>query len=362
MSFSGKLEEFPLPLLLQLVAASGQTGKLRLTRPEADGILVFRQGKIVYAASSSARQTLGSLLLCSDHVTEDKLSAALDAQIESKEEQRLGTILLEMKAIEEETLKEIVQQQTEKVIGEFMSWNSGYFKLEKIELSDHGEIAVDAQDFLMREGLHTGAVLSQIEAKLEGLKQPDRDQSASGPEGSEPRRNLATLKSIMREIRGPEFTGEVTQQILGYARRVLGRGVLFVVRLDGFAVMGQVGVESEDGQLEESLREFFIPIHEQSILSDCAQRKESVLGPIEPTLWNQSMLSALGGRATGDSVALPLIVNEKVLLVLYGDNISTEAGAGWLEELELLMLQAGLAMEKDLLYKRIEHYEDLRRD
>ena len=29
---------------------------------------------------------------------------------------------------------------------------------------------------------------------------------------------------------------------------------------------------------------------------------------------------------------------------------------------ELLMLQAGLAMEKDLLSKRIEHYENLRRD
>ncbi len=362
MSFSGKLEEFPLAELLQLVAASGETGKLRLTRPDADGILAFRQGKIVYAASSSARQTLGNLLLSNDYVSEDKLNAALDAQVESKEEQRLGSILLEMQAIDEETLKEIVQQQTEKVIGEFMTWDSGYFKLEELELSDYGEIEVDAKDFLMREGLHTEAVLSQLEAKLEELKQPDRDQPTSGSEGSQAARGLATLKSIMGEIRGPEFTGEIHQKILGFTRNILGRAVLFVVRQDGFAVMGQAGVESEDGHLEESLREFFVPIHEQSILSDCAQRKESVLGPIEPTLWNQSMLSALGGPATTDSVAVPLTVNEKVLLVLYADNLSEDAGAGWLEELELLMIQAGLAMEKDLLFKRIEHYENLRRN
>ena len=59
---------------------------------------------------------------------------------------------------------------------------------------------------------------------------------------------------------------------------------------------------------------------------------------------------------------MPLTVNEKVLLVLYADNLSEDAGAGWLEELELLMIQAGLAMEKDLLFKRIEHYENLRRN
>ena len=74
------------------------------------------------------------------------------------------------------------------------------------------------------------------------------------------------------------------------------------------------------------------------------------------------MVSALGGPVSGDSVAVPLTVNEKVLLVLYADDLSDQAGQGWLEELELLMLQAGLAMEKDLLHKRIEHYENLRRN
>ena len=361
MSFAGKLEEFPLVELLQLIAASGESGKLRLTRPEADGILVFRSGKIVYAASSSARQTLGNLLLCNNYVDEDKLNRALDLQVESKEEQRLGTILLDMGAISEETLKEIVSNQTEKVIAEFMAWDSGYFKLEVLELSDYGEIEVDAKDFLMREGLHTEAVLSQLEAKLEELKQPD-DEDDRGESDSGAPRSLATLKSIMGEIRGPEFTGEVTQKILGFTRRVLGRGVLFVVRHDGFAVMGQEGITSEDGHLENELREFFIPIHEASILLDCAERKEMVLGRLEPTLWNQSMLSALGGETATDSVAIPLTVNDKVLLVLYGDDFSEDPDTGWLEELDLLMLQAGLAMEKDLLAKRIEHYEDLRRE
>jgi len=361
MSFAGKLDEFPLAELLQVITASEETGKLRLTRSDADGILVFRGGKIVYAASSSARQTLGNILLCSGLISDDTLDRALDAQIEAKEEQRLGTILLQMNAIEEETLKQIVQDQTEKVVAEFMTWDSGFFKFEAIELSDYGEVEVDAQDFLLREGLHTEAVLSQLEERLEELKrsQPETEQTREAPAT---RRSLATLKSIMGEIRGPEFTGEVTQKILGFTRGVLGRGVLFVVRQGGFGVMGQIGIESENGQLEEALREFIIPIHEPSIIRDCIERKESILGPLEPTLWNQSMVSALGGPVDGDSVAVPLTVNDRVLLVLYADDISTDEGGGWLEELELLMLQAGLAMEKDLLTKRIEHYENLRRE
>ena len=246
MSFAGKLEEFPLAELLQVITASEETGKLRLTRPNADGILVFRRGKIVYAASSSARQTLGNILLCSGLISDDTLDRALDAQVEAKQEQRLGTILLEMNAIEEETLKQIVQTQTEKVVAEFMTWDAGFFKFEAIELPDHGEVEVDAQDFLLREGLHTDAVLSQLEERLEELKdsQPDTEETH---EASATSRSLATLKSIMGEIRGPEFTGEVTQKILGFTRGVLGRGVLFVVRQDGFGVMGQVGIDSDDG-------------------------------------------------------------------------------------------------------------------
>ena len=97
------------------------------------------------------------------------------------------------------------------------------------------------------------------------------------------------------------------------------------------------------------------------MLSESAGRKEATIGPMEETEWNQKLLEAIGGPAKGESVTAPLIVNDRVLLVLYGDHLHGDLREGWLEELELLVLQAGLAMEKDLLVKRIEHYENLRR-
>lgn len=365
MSLFGKLEDTPLQELLQVMAASQVTGKLRLTGRDREGIIVFRNGNIVYAASSAARQTLGNLLLLQGLVSEEKLSNALDRQHAAREEQRLGSILVEMKAIDEETLAEVVQQQTERVVTEFLAWESGYFKLDKLELEDFGEVEVDAREFLMREGLSTDDLLSDLQARIEEFKSDDTDDTPAGTlDAAALARSpgsLSTLKSLMGEIRSPQFTGEITQKILSFANELFSRGVLFVVRQDGFGVMGQFGIHAEDGQAEARLRQLLIPEDESTILSESAGRKEALVESLQETEWNLKLLEAIGGPAEGDSVAVPLVVNDRVLLVFYGDHLLGDLREGWLEELELLILQAGLAMEKDLLVKRIEHYENLRR-
>jgi hypothetical protein len=365
MSLFGKLEDTPLQEILQVMAASQVTGKLRLTGRDREGIMVFRNGKIVYAASSAARQTLGNLLLLEGLVSEEQLSHALDRQHAAKKEQRLGSILIEMKAIDEETLAEVVQQQTERVVTEFLAWESGYFKLDKLELQDFGEVEVDAREFLMREGLSTDELLSDLQTRIDELQMAGEHGLTAGVSdvASIARRadSLSTLKALMGEIRSPQFTGEITQKILSYANELFSRGVLFVVRQDGFGVMGQFGIPTEEGQTEAKLRQLLIPEDAPTLLRESAGRKEALVEPLEETEWNTKLLEAIGGPAEGDSVAVPLVVNDRVLLVLYGDHLQGDLREGWLEELELLILQAGLAMEKDLLVKRIEHYENLRR-
>lgn len=365
MSLFGKLEDTPLQELLQVMVGSKVTGRLRLTGRDREGILVFRNGNIVYAASSSARQTLGNLLLLDELVSEDHLSDALDKQHAAKDEQRLGGILIEMGAIDEETLARVVRQQTERVITEFFTWDKAYFKLDKLQIEDLGEIEVDASEFLMREGLSTDKLLTELESRIEEFQQEEPEPpAASGTDSASPdfpSGRRSSLKSVMGEIRSPQFTGEISQKILSYAHEIFSRGVLFVVRQDGFGVMGQFGVHSEDGQAEIRLRQVHIPDDLPSILIESAGRKEAYIGPIEDTEGNRMLLEAIGGAGKGDSVTVPLIVNDRVMLVFYGDQMLGDLRQGWLEELELLILQAGLAMERDLLAKRIEHYENLRR-
>src|SRR5438105_7372926 len=49
MSFQGSLRELQLPDIVQLVSASGKTGKFTLVRDEEKGSLFLKQGRIVHA-------------------------------------------------------------------------------------------------------------------------------------------------------------------------------------------------------------------------------------------------------------------------------------------------------------------------
>ena len=64
MSLVGRLEDIELPELIQFLANNRKTGRLTLSRRDGHGVVLMRLGRILYAASNSVRETLGSLLVC----------------------------------------------------------------------------------------------------------------------------------------------------------------------------------------------------------------------------------------------------------------------------------------------------------
>ena len=52
-------------------------------------------------------------------------------------------------------------------------------------------------------------------------------------------------------------------------------------------------------------------------------------------------------------LAIPLIVDGKVALVVYGDNVPERKPIRGVDTLEIFMNQAGMALEKALLEKRL---------
>jgi hypothetical protein len=362
MAFVGKLDTFKLPDLLQIISGNRKTGRLSLTRRDSQGVIVFRSVKIIYAASSAAREALGSLLLCRQLIAEDQLAQALEIQHQASEEKRLGTILVEAGLLSEEALRDVITRQIEGVISELMQWQGGYFKFDLLRLPDHGEVEVDARDFVYRDGLSTQQVLMDISDELDRTAVYPIPYSAAGTNAEPPTESAAdaasghhSLKSIMNMIRSPEFTGEATGQILDFARESLPRGVLFVVRRDSFQAMSAFDTTTEGGEpIAGGLR---LPLDQPSILAEAADRQESCHGPLESNETNGKLLEALGGETPTEAVAVPLVVNDLVLLVLYGDNAATGEPIEEVEQLELLLLQAGLAMERHLLRKRLDVLE-----
>ena len=160
----------------------------------------------------------------------------------------------------------------------------------------------------------------------------------------------------MSEFHMPAFTGEVTLTILNFGQQVAGRGVLFTLGQSGVRAIGQFGVEG--GSLD-SLRRLSIPADEPSILTEVIARKVPYHGPLGRTPANQSLIEQLGGEWPETVIAAPLLVSGRVLLILYADRLLEKEPIGPAGELELVMLHAGLAMERSLLARRVEHLENL---
>lgn len=382
MLLTGKLEKLDFADLLQMLAGSGKSGKLSLTQPGGQGVIVLRQGRIVYAASSSVRETLGNMLLCKGLITEAQLQEGLALQRDSRVERRLGAILVDRGVISPEALRTVVVEQFERVVLEIFEWNRGFFRFEDLEVPDRGEVEVDAHEFLLADGLAADQVLLGTAVRLDEDKAVSAQRAATKPAAAKPKSpirrpspsdplppaiettpretgRLGSLKSVMSEFHAPEFTGELTLAILNYAQKLVHRGVLFRSNPLGFAGVGQFGIETPTGAGADFVRGISLPLEGPSILREAIARKEAFRGILEETEVNRALMTRLGGGWPSEVVAAPLLVNGRALLIFYGDNLPGNEPIGPVDELEVVLLHAGLAMEKNALAKKIERLEAL---
>ncbi len=374
MQLRGKLEKFDFSDILQMLASSGKSGKLALTQRAGQGVIVLREGRIIYASSSAVRETLGNMLLCKGLITEDELERGLELQRTANHERRLGAILVDQGMVSQQDLKQVIREQVEKIVLEMLRWHSGYFSFDELELADRGEVEVNALEFLYADGLPADEMLMELSLKLDEVQRgrspgeaelPSNDesvrlaleQSARRPAADDP----TPLSTIMAESYAPEFTGEVTLAILSHAQRIVRRGVLFRSSPLGFAGVGQFGVESPEGRSADFVRGVTLPLDQPSILTEAVVRKTLFCGPLERNAVNRSLIRSLGGGWPTEVIAAPLIVSGRVLLIFYGDNLPGLQPIGPLEEFELIILEAGLAIERSTLARREQHLQTRQR-
>lgn len=375
MQLTGSLSNFDFAELLQMLATARKSGKLDVTQQRGQGLVVLRGGKIIYAASSSARETLGHMLLCRGLVAEDELRQALDEQSASKQEIRLGTVLVRKGLLSPETLEEVLHEQVQSVISEMLEWRTGgYFRFEEMELPDCGEVGLEARDFLLKQGLPPDKVLLESFARLEeGGSEPTGTSTQESPASSSPSLPPTTpatarvetrqsLRKVMTELRTPAFTGEFALKILSYAQQIVERGVIFSLSPLGYRGLGQFGFHPPGDGQPDFVRAIALPLGAGIVLGEAIERKSAFVAPMPANESNRLLVKALGGEWPENVVVAPLIVSGRVLQVFYGEHLLPPEAGGGLEEFELVLLHAGLAMEKDLLEKRIRHYETLRKD
>ena len=161
MSFNGDLEHFPLVDVIQLLHMTGKTGILYLKSPKGESQLVFHEGYLVSANHLNNSVRIGSVLIDMKAITDEQLSQALAEQkIAGDSRKPLVATLIELGIIDKDTAFKGLETLIELTIVEVLTWATGTFTLDvsKEYVSDEyryfpeklqQEILLNAQGVLM---------------------------------------------------------------------------------------------------------------------------------------------------------------------------------------------------------------------
>jgi len=393
MSLVGRLEDLALPDIFQIISLSKKTGTLVVRSRKGTGMVVFKDGQVIQAASDGIRDSLGNILVSQGMLDEAALSRAVALQ-KRQADTPLGMILVEMGAVAAQTLETVVRKQIEEIIYDLLAWEEGFFNFELGEIAPKDKIEIDTQEFLLKSGISAEYLLIEGTRLLDERRKDEKKPAAAAPrpappaspapqkppaaapraslepakeefrtriEKEEPRREIATLRSMFDELRFPTATAEVTLLILRYASEVVNRAVLFMVKKDEVRGLGQFGIELRGKSPDQVVRNIRIPLNKPSLFLTAIETRRSYLGRLESNECNTYLATELGGEMPETVLAIPLIVDGKVALIVYGDNLPEDKPLRGTDVLEIFMNQAGMALEKALLEKRLAELQKERK-
>jgi CheY-like chemotaxis protein len=164
---------------------------------------------------------------------------------------------------------------------------------------------------------------------------------------------LHLLRGMLQELNNPSLGGGIILLILRFASELMNRAVIFLVKEREIVGLGQFGIELDAESADTKVRSTRIPTGEQSLFSEALLNMAPAKGAPAPQPWNDYLFDQFGGGRPAEVFIGPLVSEGRVVAVLYGDNLPEQKPIGDTEALEIFLSQAGLAMEKVLLERRL---------
>jgi CheY-like chemotaxis protein len=180
----------------------------------------------------------------------------------------------------------------------------------------------------------------------EGKQPPNLDPVTPG---------LGQLKGMLQELSNPALGGGIVLLVLRFASEFMNRGVVFRVQENGTLVgLGQFGLGAEGCGAEARIRNLRLQVQQGSLLAQALHGQRALKGALGPTRTDMELKERLGGGTPGEVFLGPLVSEGTVVALVYGDNLPEDRPLGNTESLEIFLSQAGVAMEKALLERRLK--------
>jgi tetratricopeptide (TPR) repeat protein len=252
MAIKGALSDVSLADISQLLGMGGKTGCLSLTHQENEGYVYFEGGNVIFASVKDRPDRLGDLLVTHGMIDDAQLKAAMAHQAQ-KPGQRLGEALVELGAVTQEKLDELISVQIEESVYIIFQWSEGTFEFEPDVMPDENVFRVSISiDALLMEGARRVDEWSVVEKKITSMdlifaleRNPLEDE---GLDLTEDQKRIIPLIDGQRSV-----TDLVTDS--GLTEFDTGKALYGLIQA-GFAVQvgKRVGEDEAKGSVEEHLK------------------------------------------------------------------------------------------------------------
>jgi hypothetical protein len=199
-----------------------------------------------------------------------------------------------------------------------------------------------------------GATLRQLgEALRRDLAAAQRGAPERAPGGT---RGIGRLKQVSAELREAVTRGEIIPVVMRFAAEHFARVALFLVRDELAVGMAQLGLARAGGPDDAALRDLAIPAQEPAWFRSVFARRASVRGPIGDE-GDRALVHLLGAAEPREAYVAPLESGDRVVALLYADNLPANDPLPDTEALEVMLHEAGLALDRAALERQLAEFE-----
>ena len=261
-------------------------------------------------------------------------SEELELSLRTEFESYLKTILAETRQ-EMSQLQEKVESEIEKHKAQL----DQIFQDAFARVNDEREIDAGFKDSVvehLRLARDEGArITATAIAEAEDM---ERQAAADAP----PKAGFAELREAINEISSKNSQSEILKSLVNHAASFAPRGAFFVVKNEHFVGWRKFGAEK--GENEDAVREVFLPVSSDSILSESVRLLSTVESSAETYSADAGILEKLEFGSPEKMYAIPLVARGRGVAVLYAD-YGNEGAQLDTDALETMVKVAGLTVE-----------------
>jgi len=235
-----------------------------------------------------------------------------------------------------EELENSLQQAVESYLGKRLGAIDE--QLSRLQ-SDFNEALKTLRETSAGESLDASPLSAAIFAHLQAA----RAQKLSGamPERAQTSTEVGAIKRAIEEIERQQSHANILGSLLTAAAQFAERAALFVIRNE--QAIGWRECEASDPSNLELIGGVSLPLRADTLLGRAANSHSAWSGQPGSNAEDSLLIDQLGGDPQM-AAAVPLVVREKVVAVLYADSVSSDANAVNVDALEVLARVAAMAV------------------